>query len=40
MVTLDLGCSVGHAVDGLVHDYGGMGLFHYFVDLVPFGPDE
>jgi hypothetical protein len=40
VVALDLHGSVGHAVYGLVDDDCGVGLFHYFVDLVAFGADE
>lgn len=40
VVALYLGSAVDHAVDGLIDHDDGMGLLHYFVDLVSLGPDE
>ena len=34
------GSSIGHSVDGLVDDDGGVGFLHDFVDLVALGADE
>lgn len=40
MVALNLDCPVSHSIDGLVNDYGGMGLSHDFVYLVALGANK
>jgi hypothetical protein len=40
VVALNFGSAVGHAVDGLVDDDGGVRLLHDLVDLVALGADQ
>ena len=40
MVALNFNSAVGHPIDGLVDNDGGVRLSHDFVDLIALGADE
>lgn len=40
MIALNFDSTIGHFVNGLINDDGGVRFFHDFVDLISSGADE